>query len=417
MRRGWRRVGLGLLLAAMGAGLLGWQARRPSQAAMPVMASAPRVAAGPATAAPAPASRPEAAIEALAGAASAPSQLKAEAPKEFIDVCGVGRIRRSELERGDDRQEPAWVQALSRQGEQSLSDVVERLDAGSRRQRVAAAVLRGDADAAAQLAASTDDAKAYRMALQACRRDISYRQAYAYQKRVPPAASAASGFVMPQMAAPGPAPNACAALNLDRLALLDPDDAWPWLVRLDDAHAKADDAAVSQALYQVAQRRRLSGNNRMITAAMSEVVGAEPTPGETWALVSAVGTDMASAMQGSLLSIGRPCRAEALRDANRRQLCEQVARRMPDMAAEAMDSRVLHALEERLGLPHSPQALFREDTDRALRGMAEESGRWMDEPTCTNVSSMGRHLLKLAREGELAGMRAFLRSSPASAPR
>lgn len=352
-----------------------------------------------------------------AAVAARPAASAAPVDKEFVQVCGVGRLRRSELEPSDGQPKPAWMQALDRQAEQGLVEVLMRLEAGTLRQRVAGAVLGKDVQAAALLAASTDDAATYRIALQACRKDADYRQTYGYasQQRARLAASAASGFEIPELPVPGAFPSACAALNLERLALLDPGDAWPWLLRLNDAYG--DEAAISQALYQVAQRRRLSANTWALTAAMADVVGAEPTPGETWALISAIGTDAASNWDGSLISVGRACRAEALRDANRRQLCERVARRAPDMAASAMDSRALHGLEERLGLPHSPQALSREDVDRALGGLTEASMRWMAEPTCAHVGDMGRHLVKLAREGELAGMRAYLKATPASAPR
>ncbi len=349
--------------------------------------------------------------------AAGPAASATPVDKELVEVCGVGTVRRSELDPGEGQQKPAWMQALDRQAEQGLADMLKRLEAGTLKQRVAGAVLGKDVQAAAQLAASSDDAATYRIALLTCRKDATYRQAYgdASQQRARLAASAAGRFEIPELPVPGAIPSACAAINLERLVLLDPGDAWPWLLRLNDAHG--DETAISQALYQVAQRRRLSANTRALTATLADVVGADPTLGETWALFSAISTDAASNWDGSLVSVGRACRAVALRDANRRQLCEQVARRAPDMVAEAMDSRALHALEERLGLPHSPQALSRQDADRALGSITDASMRWMAEPTCAHVGDMGRHLVKLAREGELAGMRAYLKATPASAPR
>lgn len=350
-------------------------------------------------------------------AAPAQGSTEVDVSKEFVDVCGVGRVRRSELERSDDQPAPAWAQLLERQSEVSLADALKRLDAGSVKQRVAGAALRGDAQTAAQLAASAEDAGIYRLALRACRKDAVYRRAYvnAGQLRAQLAASAAGGFQMPEMAAPGPVPDACTALNLERLELLDPDDAWPSLVRLSDAQQRGDEAGVSQALYQLAQRRRLAVSTRALSATLADVVGAEPTPGEAWALFVAVGTDMASTFDASLPNIARACRSESLRDANRRHLCEQVARRMPDMVAEVLESRVLHALEARLGLPHSPQALSREQAERGMKAMGEDSMRWMDEPTCANISGMGRQVVKLARQGELAWLRAHLKAKPAPA--
>lgn len=355
----------------------------------------------------------------LAAAVSASSPLKADPSREFIDVCGVGQVRREELERGEGQPEPAWSRELNRLSEQGLSDMLKRLDAGSVRQRVAAAVLRRDAQAAAQLAVTINDAGTYRLALRACRQDTAYRAHYVYanQQRARFAAAAASGFDTPELAAPGPVPDACAALNLERLELLDQGDAWPWLARLHDAVTRADEAGISQALYQVAQRPRLSANMRALSATVAEVAGAEPTLSEAWALVLAVGTDMAATSDGMLLDVGRPCRGDALKDANRRQLCEQVAQRMPGMVSEAIDALTLHGLEQRLGLQHSPQALSREDVDRGLKAMVDDGARWMEEPTCASFSRMGQQVAKLAREGELSSIRAHLKATPASALR
>jgi len=417
LKKGWLWVALALLLAVVIAAWLGRRALPQTQPAAAAPVPALVIVAEPA----ARASAPSLVDRRSAAAAPEPDTPKVDVSKEFIDVCGVGRVRRSELERRDSQPAPAWAQALEQQSELGLAEVLKRLDAGSVKQRVAAAVLRGDVQAAAQLAASANDAGTYRLGLRACRKDAAYRAAHASanQQRDPLAASASSGLQMPEMAAPGTVPHACAALNFERLELLDPDDAWPSLARLSDAQQQGDEVGVSQALYQIAQRRRLAVNARALSATLADVVGAEPTPGEAWALVMAVGTDMASTLDASLSNVGRSCRPQALRDANRRQLCEQVTRRMPELVAEAMDSRVLHALEERMGLPHSPQALSREQFEQGIAALSEDSMRWMAEPTCANVSDMGRQLVLQSRQGELAWMRANMKAkpTPASVPR
>uniref|UniRef100_UPI00403636B0 hypothetical protein n=1 Tax=Roseateles sp. TaxID=1971397 RepID=UPI00403636B0 len=149
---------------------------------------------------------------------------------------------------------------------------------------------------------------------------------------------------------------------------------------------------------------------------MAEVVGDEPTPGGVMALITALGTDMAQ-IDASLVAVGRPCREASLRDANRRQLCEQVVRRMPGMLNEALDASALHMLERRLGLPQSPEALSQEEVSRALTALAEDRVRLLAEPSCANISRMGRQTVALGREGELAWVRAYLKQAGlASAP-
>lgn len=414
-RRGLRWWPLGLLLMGGAAGLLGWQSWQPGQGAAAAPAHPSSAPVAHMAALPALARQPEAVAAVLAAhAASRPPQSKAG--KEFVDVCGVGRVRRSEWELAEGAAAPAWAQELNRLIEQGLPDMLKRLDAGTLRQRVAAAALREDAQSAAQLAARTDDADSYRIALKACRRDASYRASYPTVKREQArlAASAASGVEMPELKPPGPAPTACAAINLERLELLDPGDAWPWLLRLSDAIERRDEAGISQALYQVAQRPRLSANARILSATLTEAVGPEPTLGESWALFNATGVDTSLLIDGALANVSRPCRADALKDANRRQLCEQLVRQMPGMVRESLDARVLHVLEERLGLSHSPQALSKEDWERGLKAMGEHTMQWMEEPSCASFSSMGRHVMALARDGELATMR---KAVPASGPR
>ncbi len=198
-------LGLGLLLLAVsGAGLLVWQAPRPQPGVVQAPGHSPSAPDQPAPAASTPALRP--AVATLVAAAASSAAAVTDANKEFVDICGVGRVRRSDMEQGEGRPEPAWSQALNRQSEQGLADVLKRMQAGSLRQRAAAAVLLGDTQAAAQLAAATDDAMAYRLAFRACRKDADYRWAYAYEQVARTTAPAASGFVRPEMVPPGPVP-------------------------------------------------------------------------------------------------------------------------------------------------------------------------------------------------------------------
>jgi hypothetical protein len=377
-----------------------------SAQALPGLHASAAVRAGPgASSTPVPA-----AVTAIAaapqGAASSP----------FVEVCGHGRVLRSELELAVDGPQPAWAEAMDRQLRLAQGDVLKRLDAGPPRQRVAAALLRQDVEAAAKIAATTDDAMAYHLALRACRKDASYRKVYAAHQARPPA-SAASGFRTFDPPAPGALPTACAALTLDRLEMLQPDDPWPWFARLNDGRNAGDEAAVRQALYQLAQRVRSAGSTRPLTRVLAEVVGAEPTMGETALLMEATSSDMVTHVDASLVSVVHACRPPQLADANRRQLCEQVTRRLPAMTTETMDAAMLRLLEKRLGLPAGAQSQG-PDTPEGLRAMHEQHMAWTKEPSCTNFAHAGQHAVALARDGELAVARAWLKeNTAASSPR
>jgi hypothetical protein len=150
---------------------------------------------------------------------------------------------------------------------------------------------------------------------------------------------------------------------------------------------------------------------------VAPLIGNAPTPAEAMALVSVMGLDAAGMMAGAPFDIAKACRANLLTDANRRQLCEQAARRMPGMTAEMIDATMLHSLEERLGLPHSPQAMSREEMNRMTQAFLDITNRILVEPSCANVQHAGQQFLNLFRVGEVAYGRAAIRAGAASASR
>ncbi len=420
MSRRWRWAAVALLAVAA-TGLLGWEALRSeaSRAAPPVPASVPLIpqpaGAAPAASGAVPAGSPASSV-AHAGA-TPPASVAAKPNPGTLEICGYGRVSRDEMAAAEaDNKLPAWAEAVNARYEAERAALVERLAAGSSRQRVAAALLGEDVEAAARIAAATDDPVAYQIALAACRRDVAFRRAAATQQawlKTP----AASGIAPADLMLPGPVPHQCAALSLERLEAMAPDDALPWLMRLSDARARGDEAAVSQALYQVAQHAQLRYRTRALSGVVAELVGEEPRPGETLALSTAVGRDMFSAADSSWSGVARSCRKEDLRDANRRQLCEQVVKQMAGRVGEILDARVLYSLEERLGLPHGPLSLTREEGDRLLKVMGQQGMDWLADPSCANFSRAGRQLVNLARHSELAYLRAQVKPSPASTPR
>ncbi|KQV48591.1 hypothetical protein ASC95_22005 [Pelomonas sp. Root1217] len=401
---------MGLLMLATACGLAGWRVLRPPQAGSAAPVAAPWVAAS-STSVPALAAEAARSIAASAVQPQASGSAGAES-KEFVEVCGFGRVKRADMD-GKSEEPPPWAQVWERQAEEGRASLLRRLEAGSPGQRISAAVLRDDVQAAAALAATTTDAAAYRLALSACRNDATRRFAFA-RPPLPPASNP-SGVFLTEPQAPGPLPTACAALTLERLELLNPGDAWPWQARMQDSQQRGDAAGVSQALYQFAQRARTAPPFRPLSIAMAEVAAAEPTPEEAMALMMVLGKDMVI-MQSPHFEISRACRPETLGDANRRQLCEQAVRRLPEMTTELIEASLLYRLEERVGLAHSAKALQRDEGNRVLEAMAADSMRWLKEPSCGSLSRMGRQLALLARQGELAYARTVMKDRPASAP-
>jgi len=411
----WRWAASGLLVVAAGAVLVVNLPSKRAALALPAAPAASSSAAVSSNAAPVPEHTVIAASVSIAGNASAP--LSSQAPGEFVEVCGVGRFRRSDLV--ENEPPPAWVEAMNKQHQQAREALLARLAGGTASQRVTAAMLGDDIQSAAQLAAGSGDVAAYRMALRACRQNVAVRVSNASRRAWLAASAATDALSPPARLALAEEPTACAMLSIEQLEVLDPTDATPVLLRLQDAVSRADRTGVSQALFQIVQGARLQANPRAFGAAVLEVVGAEPTPSESMIVSEAMGKDLMLGMDGSVANIAKACSVEALRDANLRQVCEQAVRRMPDLASSLMDARMMYSLEERLALPHSPKSLSKEDLSQAIEAMNGESFRWIQEPNCANLSLFSRHIASVARDGELARVQRLMKQRPpvaASAP-
>jgi hypothetical protein len=422
-RRG--RWGFGAVLLLVAAGLLGGQAWRAVSRAAERRPMAPGGSVAAAISPPAELAKPAASalsVDLPASAAQAGDSKRpatAEATPGTVEFCGYGRMSREAFEAAlAEEQAPAWVEAVNAQHETQRQTLLKRLAAGSAPQRVAAALLSEDVAGAAQIAASTDDPLAYQLALSACRRDAAYRASVAWQQawlKTPAASGVGPADLLKPP--PGPEPGHCAALSLERLEAMAPDAALPWLLRLSDARDRKDDTGVSEALYQLVQRPGLRFKPRALSGVVADLVGDEPTPGDTLALTAALDRDFASALDGSLANIGRVCRDEDLRDANRRQLCERFVRQMSDHATELLDGAVLYNLENRLGLSHGPMSLSPQERDRMMHAMGERGFAVAVEPSCANFRRSGQAVMGMARQGEIAYWRAQAKRPAASAPR
>ncbi|MDR7331674.1 hypothetical protein [Roseateles asaccharophilus] len=326
-------------------------------------------------------------------AASAGAAPVASTPDDgSVEICGHGRVKRSELEQQQPDHAPAWAKVVHERWEVQKAEALQRLAAGTPRERVAAALLRGDVNAAAELASGAEDGLAYRIALQACREDAASRV------RAPLASSAPIAVA--------PAPVSCAALRLEKLEQLAPREVWPAMARLIDATRRRDAAAQSQLLHQLGQGTWQAGSQRPLTAVVAASIGVQPTPGEARLLNEATGADMLVTTQGWLYGVSEACRPRQLADANRRQLCEQVARRMPAWVVDGSDATALHALEKQLGLPHSPRSMSQDEGRKLQERMMAGFVRDAMDFSCAGFARNARQLKELAVQGELAFHRA-----------
>lgn len=239
-------------------------------------------------------------------------------------------------------QAAAVAQAMDLRKEAALSRLSARLAAGSDHDQVAARVLMGDAEGAALIAGRSADAAAYRLAFMACE------------------------------ASPGTA--GCQALTLQGWSRLDPEDARPWLHRLDDAMRRRDDAAATDALEQVLQRHRLSPSRVLVPLIDKARESVDDAVGLGLATIDIVGRE-AAMPDTSAMGLLRYCSAEALANPARRAGCEWLVRWQFRHADSVLGGLMAVSIADRLGLPADQRPYTRERLNEGLRRLADESAQ------------------------------------------
>jgi len=290
-----------------------------------------------------------------AAASSVASAPAADLADEAMEVCGVGRVSRRQLEdlslleRGKFM---AQMYLLERRKDTAMSRLAARLSAGSDREQVAARLLMNDGEGAALIAHRTTDATAYRLAMQGCGKWST-----------------------------GPG---CTSLSVDAWARLDPADARPWLQWMAEAVQRKDDAAATTALEQVLQRRRVSPMRLLEPAVAGAYASVDDDVGRGLAVIDVVGRE-AAFVQLEFVIMGRYCSAEALKDASRREHCGRLVRWQFQHADSAAEGAMAVGLADRLGLPASERPYTREQLEKGLKRMSDDAGH-VGELDCSSLA-------------------------------
>ncbi len=243
-----------------------------------------------------------------------------------VEVCGLG------------------VMPMVENSQSGVGPVVDRIAAESRaraqaallasaveRERAAGLVLGGDTDQLIRMAVTTRDAAVYSMAVERCR---------------PLQGEAAAAA-------------ACSLLSPQRWTQLDPDNLVPWLHVAEVARARGDAGAVAEAIYRASLARVSDPHWNLLSSLILRALPPnEPPLGRLGLMIEAIGIDTARATPGySVLS--EYCKANALSDANRRQVCAA--------AAEVLVHRGKTYLDVNIGLAIGKRAGWRDDVVQALR--------------------------------------------------
>ncbi len=200
------------------------------------------------------------------------------------------------------------------------------------------------------------------------------------------------------------APKACAGLSPRRLSTLDPDNAAAWLEL-----AARDASAADEALFRASQASRYDTRASQVAARIDESLPAGTPPLQRQLVI-----EQALALTGTYAvsasgAAARHCSEAAVRDANRAQVCERLARLITRAARDAQDALVGHAIGARLGWPDDARQSLRDEVRAGGEAMKLALG---DAPHgCAAVGQQLTFWRDSLRVGDLAATRAAIERS------
>ncbi|CAN5305649.1 hypothetical protein BH11PSE10_BH11PSE10_06400 [soil metagenome] len=255
--------------------------------------------------------------------------------------------------------------------------------------RVVAALLAGDAAAAAKIAQLSSNATAYGMALGSCARDASA---------------------------------ACGLLSAARWAQLDAGNAAPWLLMASAALQCGDEAGLAEGLHRASLATTMDvGFGRMagrVVAALPQIAADPAWPVAAVnanVLVAVIGQEAAVAIP-SYSAVNRGCSAAALRDSNRQQLCRATARMMVKHGRTLLDIGIGLGLAKRTGIPDTELPVTSAELDAGMKWMAEvQPGPPEQAFSCEAFARLPKYFASVAQRGEWGAVQDVMRASQAAA--
>jgi len=204
----------------------------------------------------------------------------------------------------------------------------------------------------------------------------------------------------------------CQMISARQWARLDPNNAAPWFHVAAEAAAERNESGVAEAMYQVARASRSDGYEG---AFVREVVAALPkslTPAQHGSIAAHVlGVEAAWVSPGMQLST-RYCNSVTTRDANRRQLCADVAELLFRRSNTVVEQTTGIGIGRRSGWSAEKVEAAQAERDALMQVLKAKVGTPAAQTTTCEAHAMAIHALKLlADRGEAAGAREALRQS------
>ena len=208
---------------------------------------------------------------------------------------------------------------------------------------------------------------------------------------------------------------ACALLSAEQWTRVDPGNGMPWMHVLAEARERRAAQAEAEALYQVSVAKRFDTREFAIPGLIAAVgsVAPEDEAGTVAVFELAIETfGMAAAWtMPSYQHVTQACRADTLRDANRRQTCEGIATTLGERSDTVLPAMLGLSIGRRLDWPVERVARQRGVYEAYATSSTQETDTAEQALSC---GAMRRTLARLERQGEIgevAYMRQWAKSS------
>lgn len=309
-----------------------------------------------------------------------------------VEVCGVGIVSVS-------REDPSGAGAIPlrarARAQVDLLELGER--AGDPRVRAAALTvasrlggdvvdgqpMRRDADAAlqrlARLAASSKDPAVYAMAVDSCR-------ALTADRRRGGDCKAVSGW---------------------QWARIDRNNAVPWLSLAALAQSRRDAKSEDTAMKRAAEAKRVEWHMATLADRLLEALPPD-TPAASRAVLSHEARTVGFHL-GGLSAPGRYCTEKSLRNRDRRQTCERIARLMLDRGTGLHDVATAWRVGEHVGWPTARVTALRDESDRLDRLVLAEQRGTYGPLSCGALERQREWASRVKAMGEVAAARDLVR--------
>ena len=201
---------------------------------------------------------------------------------------------------------------------------------------------------------------------------------------------------------------ACALLNAEQWARLDPGNAAPWQEVFAAAQARRDSAAANEALHRIATSQRSEQRFFDLPGLFIDVAPDDDglRNGVFLLVIEAIGLQSTVSLP-SYAPFASVCRREALRDSNRRQTCDSIAELLAQKSDTLVERAMGEAVGRQLGWPQERIERMRAEQDAFITSTYAgiEPRNAMG---CDAIRRVTDDVRRKARLGEVGAMRDWL---------